>query len=388
MRNKEYTIEENEEVFIDQKVRMIIDRMNTIRNAKISTFFDFRKYTYDLGSEIESDIQKSNAMKRQKDTQRTVIKAKDIKLNTNSCCVNNSNNNNNTVNVWFNDDVTLTQVSRKSSEYCSRNANQTTTKRNASMFATLSAKNKCNGFTYKKRINHDGANNNNTNSKVQSQLITLGSYSSFRDSPKYKGTPSKFRRDNNNNNNSTITNSHITNFIIEHNQDKNDYINHSSKFWHKDKVIQTERILKQANQFMKENTKNIRIESPAHCSLTSATYDKNIKIKKYNSYNESDDECKLKSCAKTQTSLGLGTIEPFDIFNHKKKQLLKKAQYINNIINDSDLIKKKNNISEIKSSDNPLSGVPITERAKYLQITINDIKSAFICRRSTKGEYA
>jgi hypothetical protein len=170
-------------------------------------------------------------------------------------------------------------------------------------------------------------------------------------------------------------------------------MNQSSKFWHKDKVTQTDRILKQANLFMKENTKNIKIESPSRCcSLTSASYNKANTLKKYNSYNnnnESDDECKFKTCTKTQTSFHLGTIEPFKLLHNNKKQLLKKAQYINNIINNSDaIVKKKVNLSDIKSSDNPLSGVPITERAKFLQITINDIKSAFICRRSTKDEFA
>ena len=395
MRYKEYTIEENEEVFIDQKVKMIIDRMNTIRNAKISTFFDFRKYTYDLGSEIESNIQKNNAMKRMKDTQRTVIKAKDIKLiNNNNCntCSNVNNNNNETVcNAWYDDDITLTQISRKNSGYYSRNVNayQSANKKNFSMFATLSANN------YNSNSNVNGLNynnktqifNNNTNTNTKPQLITLGSYSSLKDSPKHKITPSKFRKDNNNNTHSNTNNHPITNFIIEQYQDKNDYMNQSPKFWHKDKVTQTERILKQANLFMKENTKNIKIESPSHCSLTSASYNKANTLKKYNN-NESDDECKIKTCTKTQTSFRLGTIEPFKLLNNKK-QLHKKALYINNIINNSDVIvKKKVNLSDIKSSDNPLSGVPITERAKFLQITINDIKSAFICRRSTKGEFA
>ena len=390
MRYKEYIIEENEEVFIDQKVKMIIDRMNTIRNAKISTFFDFRKYTYDLGSEIESDIQKNNAMKRMKDTQRTVIKAKDIKLNNNNntCSSSVNNNNSDTVcNAWYDDDITLTQISRRNSEYYSRNVNayQSTTKKNFSMFATLSANN-CNSNS-----NVNGLNYNNTNTKTKPQLITLGSYSSLKDSPKHRVTPSKFRKDNNNTINNT-NNHPITNFIIEQYQDKNDYMNQSSKFWHKHKVTQTERILKQANLFMKENTKNIKIESPSHCSLTSASYNKANTLKKYNSYNnnnESNDECKFKTCTKTHTSFHLGTIEPFKLLHNNKKQLLKKAQYINNIINNSDVIvKKKVNISDIKSSDNPLSGVPITERAKFLQITINDIKSAFICRRSTKCEFA
>jgi hypothetical protein len=399
MRCKEYTIEENEEVFIDQKVKMIIDRMNTIRNAKISTFFDFRKYTYDLGSEIESDIQKNNAMKRMKDTQRTVIKAKDIKLINNNCntCSNVNNNNSETVcNAWYDDDITLTQISRKNSGKYSRNVNayQSANKKNFSMFATLSANN-CNsnvsGLNYNNKTQIFN-NNNNTNTKPQ--LITLGSYSSLKDSPKHKVTPSKFRKDNNNNNTINNTNNNpITNFIIEQYQDKSDYMNQSSKFWHKDKVTQTDRILKQANLFMKENTKNIKIESPSRCcSLTSASYNKANTLKKYNSYNnnnESDDECKFKTCTKTQTSFHLGTIEPFKLLHNNKKQLLKKAQYINNIINNSDaIVKKKVNLSDIKSSDNPLSGVPITERAKFLQITINDIKSAFICRRSTKDEFA
>ena len=378
MRYKEDTIEENEEVFINQKVKMIIDRMNTIRNAKISMFFDFRKYTYDLGSELENDIQKSNAMKRKKDTQRTIIKAKDIKLNNNNnytcgCVTNNSNT---ICNEWYDDDITLTQKTKKTSKYYSRNVNayQSTTKRNLSMFTTLSVNN-CNG-----NINEFNYN--------KTQTFTLKTINYDKDSPKHKGTPSKFHKTNNH---SHIDNHPITNFMIEQAQDKNDYMNQSSKFWNIDKLMQTERMPKQANKLMKDNTKKIKIESPSRCSLTSVLHKKNNTIKKYKSYNhnESDDECKLKSFTKIQTSIHLGTIEPFNTLNNKKKQLLNKAKYINDIINNSsDLIKNKDNICDIKSSDNPLSGVPIIERAKYLQITINDIKSSFLYRRSTKGEYA
>lgn len=82
MKNKEDSIESQEKSLTEKKNKILVDRLNSIRSSKLKIYSDFMKYKFDIESEIESDIQRNNAMKRQKDTKKTVINAKDVKLVT------------------------------------------------------------------------------------------------------------------------------------------------------------------------------------------------------------------------------------------------------------------------------------------------------------------
>ena len=80
MKLKEYSIEPNEKVLEEKKYKIMIERLNSIRNSKLITYSHFMRNTINVERMIETEKQKSRAMKRKISAKKTVINARDVKL--------------------------------------------------------------------------------------------------------------------------------------------------------------------------------------------------------------------------------------------------------------------------------------------------------------------
>ena len=80
MKLKEYSIEPNEKVLEEKKYKIMIERLNSIRNSKLITYSHFMRNTINVERMIEKERQKTTAMKRKISAKKTVINARDVKL--------------------------------------------------------------------------------------------------------------------------------------------------------------------------------------------------------------------------------------------------------------------------------------------------------------------
>ena len=80
MKMREDSITINEKSLLQKKYKIMIDRLNSIRNSKLGTYSHFMRYKFDLETEIDNDIKKTMENKRKIDAKKTVITARDVKL--------------------------------------------------------------------------------------------------------------------------------------------------------------------------------------------------------------------------------------------------------------------------------------------------------------------
>lgn len=80
MKSKEYSVEPNEKIIEEKKFKIMIERLNSIRNSKLITYSHFMRDTINVELMIEKEKQKNNAMKRKISANKTVINARDVKL--------------------------------------------------------------------------------------------------------------------------------------------------------------------------------------------------------------------------------------------------------------------------------------------------------------------
>ena len=375
MRMREYTIEENEIEFVQQKIKIIIDRINNIRNSKIQTFFDFKQFTHDLGSEIENDIQKNNALKRKKDTQKTVINAKDIKL------LNNNNQNENTPKSKFTPFLDgIINSSSPQREFNSRNQpNPSPRKKNVNLFNSTNSNI---SPTHNNNPNTNTATSNTTNYSLfklnsSNKVCLLRSLTSNidntykRDGSFTKDAPSKIFKEN-----------CVENVRASQQQDKAEYISKSSNFWRKTKHSQTLK-LKETPQYIKELQRTYKKKETLSPQSLPMFYKDGDNTQEKNVYNETQPFFN-KNYNKAHTQFKLEPIEPLRLATEtkeSKKGVTNSPKMFSNIRNRSEFksrqTKRMNTVSNGKVNINPLTTVPEHERAKHLQITINDIKALF-----------
>ena len=81
---KDVTVRTNEADFLNKKYDIVTARLLVIRNSKIQSFFDYKSkrdiFDFDIGTEITTAMMRTISQKRQLETKKTVIEAKDIKL--------------------------------------------------------------------------------------------------------------------------------------------------------------------------------------------------------------------------------------------------------------------------------------------------------------------
>ena len=407
MRMKEYTIEENEIEFVEHKIKMMIDRMNNIRNSKLQAFLDSKKFAFDLGMEIESDIQRNNALKRKKDTQKTIINAKEIKLNTNT----NSNSNYNTLQVCHSHNKSksmftpfMDEVSKSSSpqrEHPTKNNSRN------SYYPSPRKTTNYNIFNSTNNITTNNNNNNNLNGSASSKNYSLFRKGNSHQTPLLLKSASTHAHVNNNkanvNANANVDGSFISKdktnttnkdalvmrFKLRQHKNKSNIMNKSTKFWKNDPFSQALK-LKQTHNINKQNKKDIT--TLQSLSMISKYSDKQPTYNELALENKTPNErfqllenlskgFHNYSNIKSSNSIKLGPIEPFRIPSTTNEMKHPKQPYTKRERNNSAFKlrqgKRTNTVSLGKLNTNPLSNVPESERAKYLQITINDIKSLF-----------
>ena len=404
MRMKEYTIEENEIEFVEQKIKMIIDRMNNIRNSKLQAFLDSKKFAFDLGSEIENDIQKNNALKRKKDTQKTIINAKEIKLNTNT---NMNNSNSNTLLICHSHNKSkFTPFMDEVSKSASPKRDHPTNSRNS--YYQSSRKTNYNIFNSTNNITSMVTTNNNLNGSSSIKNYSLFRKGSSNQTPLLLKSASTHVNNKANVNvdgsfiskdkaNATNKDALVLRFKLCQHKDKNNIMNHSTKFWKNDPFSQALKLHQIHNMKSINKQSKKDVTTPQSLSVISKYSDK-----PQPTYNELALENKTPnerfqllenlskgfhnySNTKAQSSIKLRPIEPFRIPSSNNEMKRIKQAHSNKRRNNSAFklrqSKRTNTVSASKFNTNPLSNIPESERAKYLQITINDIKSLFNSHR-------
>lgn len=382
MRMREYTIEENEIEFVQQKIKIIIDRMNNIRNSKIQTFFDFKQFTHDLGSEIENDIQKNNALKRKKDTQKTVINAKDIKLD------NNNNPNENIPKSKFTPFLEEIPNSTPPQRDSNTRNQPSPRKKNLNLFNSSNS----NVSPSKNNNLNTNINNGGTPKQTNYSLFKLNSSnkicylrsltSNIDDTFKRDGS---FAKDNNKNKDmpsKIFKENCVENVRASQQQDKAEYMSKSSKFWRKTKHSQTLK-LKETPQYIRELQQAYKRKDTSTSQNFSTFYRDGENKNEQIIYTETQPFFN-KNYNSAQTQLKLEPIESLRLATEtreRKKSVINSPQNFSNIRNRSEFkyrqAKRTNTVSIGKININPLTNVPEHERAKHLQITINDIRSLF-----------
>ena len=76
MKMREDSITINEKSLLQKKYKIMIDRLNSIRNSKLGTYSHFMRYKFDLETEIDNDIKKTMENKRKIDAKKTMINAR------------------------------------------------------------------------------------------------------------------------------------------------------------------------------------------------------------------------------------------------------------------------------------------------------------------------
>lgn len=95
MKNRDETVRKNEVPFIEKKYDVVSQRLTTIRESKVQSFFDYKSkrdiFDFDIENEIASSMMKTISLKRKFDSKKTLIDAKDLKLSINKKHIHTSN---------------------------------------------------------------------------------------------------------------------------------------------------------------------------------------------------------------------------------------------------------------------------------------------------------
>ena len=174
----------------------------------------------------------------------------------------------------------------------------------------------------------------------------------------------------------------VENVRASQQQDKAEYMSKSSKFWRKTKHSQTLK-LKETPQYIRELQQAYKRKDTSTPQNFSTFYRDGENKNEQIIYNETQPFFN-KNYNSAQTQLKLEPIESVRLATEtreSKKTVINSPKLFSNIRNRSEFkyrqAKRTNTVSIGKININPLTNVPEHERAKHLQITINDIRSLF-----------